>query len=230
MTKQFIVYLRVSTAKQGVDGNGIEAQRKACVDHLRGGDIVGEFTEVESGRKNRRPQLDAALAQCAKSGATLLVAKLDRLSRNVAFVSRLLDSGVEFVAADQPFANSLTIHLLAAFAQYEAEQAGIRTKAALAVVKARGTKLGNPNAAAAAVGARTAHSANALAYAKSVHPVIEKIQAGGAITLRDIASELNERKIETPARQAKIDKDKPVYGRAVWHPQQVKAVIDRIAA
>ena len=197
MTKQFIVYLRVSTAKQGVDGNGIEAQRKACVDHLRGGDIVGEFTEVESGRKNRRPQLDAALAQCAKSGATLLVAKLDRLSRNVAFVSRLLDSGVEFVAADQPFANSLTIHLLAA---------------------------------AAAVGARTAHSANALAYAKSVHPVIEKIQAGGAITLRDIASELNERKIETPARQAKIDKDKPVYGRAVWHPQQVKAVIDRIAA
>ena len=229
-TGKFVIYLRVSTAKQGAAGNGIDAQRQACFDHLNGGDwkVVGEFIEVESGRKNRRPQLEAALAQCVRDGATLLVAKLDRLSRNVSFVSRLLDSGVSFVAADMPMANNLTIHLIAAMAQHEAEQTSIRTKAALAVVKARGTKLGNPNAAEAAVDARAVRSANALFHAEKVFPVIEKIQSFGITTLRGIAAELTERKIETPARQAQIDKGKPPFGDPVWHPQQVKAIIDRV--
>ena len=227
---RFVIYLRVSTAKQGIDGNGIDAQRQACFDHLNGGKwkVVGEYSEVESGRKAKRPQLEAALAQCAKEGAVLLVAKLDRLARNVAFVSRLMESGVRFVAADMPMANNLTIHIIAAMAQFEAEQTSKRTIAALAAVKRRGKVLGSKNIGRVAEAGRAVRTARAQAYAENVYPVIERIRSFGIKTLRGIASELDERKIETPRRQAKKDAAVAVYGDPKWSPQQVKIVIDRI--
>ncbi len=227
---KYVIYLRVSTAKQGAEGNGIDAQHKACLDYLNGGGwkVVGEYVEVESGRKAKRPQLDAALAQCEKEGATLIVAKLDRLARNVAFVSRLLESKVRFVCADNPTANDLTIHIIAAMAQHEAEQISKRTKAALAVVKARGKKLGSKNIKGVAQKGRAARSAAALRHAESVYPVIERIRSFDITSFRAIAKELTERKIETPARQAKVDQGKAVYGDPVWHPQQVALIIKRI--
>jgi DNA invertase Pin-like site-specific DNA recombinase len=115
------------------------------LDFLNGGDwkLAEEFVEVESGKRNNRPQLAAALAACKRLKARLVVAKLDRLARNVAFISKLMESGVEFTAADMPFANKLTIHILAAVAEHEREAISVRTKAALAAAKARGVKLGN---------------------------------------------------------------------------------------
>jgi DNA invertase Pin-like site-specific DNA recombinase len=138
---KWVSYLRVSTDKQGESGLGIEAQRKAVETYLNGGSwtLAQEFVEVESGkRSNNRPQLAAALAACKKLKAKLVVAKLDRLARNVAFISKLMESGVEFVACDFPHANKLTIHILAAVAEHERELISSRTKAALAAAKERG--------------------------------------------------------------------------------------------
>jgi len=143
---KWVSYLRVSTDKQGASGLGLEAQRKAVADYLNGGkwSLAQEFIEIESGKRSDRPQLAAALAACKKLKAKLVVAKLDRLARNVAFTAKLMESGVEFVAADMPFANKLTIHILAAVAEHEREAISDRTKAALAAAKARGVKLGGP--------------------------------------------------------------------------------------
>src|SRR3954452_10651825 len=143
---KFISYLRVSTDKQGQSGLGIEAQRKAVEDYLNGGrwELLREYVEVESGKRSDRPQLLAALAHAKATGAKVVIAKLDRLARNVAFISNLMESGVEFVAADMPMANRLTVHVLAAVAEHEREMISQRTKAALAAAKARGVKLGNP--------------------------------------------------------------------------------------
>jgi DNA invertase Pin-like site-specific DNA recombinase len=140
---KWVCYLRVSTDRQGQSGLGLEAQRKAVLDFRNGGQwkLADEFVEVESGKRSDRPQLAAALA-CKRLKARLVVAKLDRLARNVAFISRLMERGVEFVAADMPFANKLTIHILAAVAEHEREAISARTKAALAAAKARGVKLG----------------------------------------------------------------------------------------
>jgi DNA invertase Pin-like site-specific DNA recombinase len=135
----------------------MDAQREAVARFISGrGTIAAEFTEVESGRKASRPQLNAAIAECRKRRAVLVIAKLDRLARNVAFVANLMDSDVEFIAVDMPQANRLTIHILAAVAEHEREMTSQRTKAALAQAKARGTKLGNPRAAEAAALARAA--------------------------------------------------------------------------
>jgi DNA invertase Pin-like site-specific DNA recombinase len=141
---KFIAYFRVSTDKQGKSGLGLEAQRKAVLDYLNGGrwTLVQEFVEVESGKHSDRQQLAAALAACKKHRAKLVIAKLDRLSRNLAFIAALMESGVEFVAVDNPHANKLTVHILAAVAEHEREMISERTKAALQAAKARGGRLG----------------------------------------------------------------------------------------
>lgn len=143
---KYISYLRVSTDRQGRSGLGLEAQRQAITDYLNGGhwELLKEFIEVESGKDSDRPQLKASMVACKRTGATLLIAKLDRLSRNVAFIANLMDSGVEFVACDFPTANRLTIHILAAMAEHEREMISKRTKEALKAAKARGVVLGNP--------------------------------------------------------------------------------------
>src|SRR5215813_3150856 len=148
---RFVAYYRVSTDKQGQSGLGLDAQRQAVMNYLNGGPwrLVDEFTEVESGKRNARPELQKALAACRKHKGKLIIAKLDRLSRNLAFIATLMDSNVEFIAADNPHANRLTVHILAAVAEHERAAISERTKAALAAAKRRGVKLGGPRLAAA---------------------------------------------------------------------------------
>ena len=140
----YVSYLRVSTQKQGYSGLGLEAQREIIQNHLYDITPISEFIEVESGRKSNRPKLKEALDLCRKTGATLIVAKLDRLARNVYFLSSLLESDVEIVFCDFPQANKMVLHILSAISQYEAELTASRTKSALQAKKARGCKLGNP--------------------------------------------------------------------------------------
>ena len=143
-TTCYVIYLRVSTQKQGHSGLGLEAQREIIQKHLYNTIPITEFIEIESGRKKDRPKLKEALDLCRKTGATLIVAKLDRLARNVCFLSSLLESDVEIVFCDFPQANKMVLHILSAISQYEAELTASRTKSALQAKKARGCKLGNP--------------------------------------------------------------------------------------
>lgn len=135
------VYLRVSTQRQGQSGLGLEAQRKA-IEHLLEGQPYEEFIEVESGKKTQRPKLDAAITYCKRNKGTLVIAKLDRLARNVHFISGLMESGIDFVAADMPSADRFMLHIYAAMAEEEGRRISERTKAALAAAKARGVELG----------------------------------------------------------------------------------------
>lgn len=142
---KYIAYYRVSTQKQGISGLGLEAQRSDVNKFLsRGGKLISEYQDIESGKKNDRPNLIRAIAECKKQGATLLIAKLDRLSRNASFILTLRDSKVDFVCCDMPDANSLTIGIMAILAQDERERTSQRTKAALAELRRRGVKLGSP--------------------------------------------------------------------------------------
>jgi DNA invertase Pin-like site-specific DNA recombinase len=194
---QLVAYYRVSTDRQGRSGLGLDAQRAAVAAYAAGrGDITAEFTEIESGRKIDRPQLAAALDLAAKRRAVLVIARLDRLARNVAFIAGLMDSRVEFVACDMPQASRLTLHILAAVAEHERELISQRTKAALAAAKARGIKLGNPDASAARIRAATANRAAADRFAGTVRPLIDSLQARG-LSLRAIARELDGRGIST---------------------------------
>ena len=143
-TTKYVAYLRVSTQKQGFSGLGLESQREIIQNYLYDITPISEFIEVESGRKSNRPKLKDALDLCRKTGATLIVAKLDRLARNVSFLSSLLENDVEIVFCDFPQANKMVLHILAAISQYEAELIATRTRQALAAKKARGSKLGNP--------------------------------------------------------------------------------------
>jgi DNA invertase Pin-like site-specific DNA recombinase len=205
MTGKFIAYYRVSTQKQGNSGLGLEAQRKAVTDYLNGGrwKLVAELTEVETGKRNDRPQLTRALALCRVHRATLIIAKLDRLARNVAFISNLMEAGVDFVCCDLPTANKLTIHVLAAVAEAEAEMISVRTKAALEAAKARGVVLGNPSHFTEEVAARgrklgrEAFQKQVAEFRNNMMPVIEDIKASGITTVRGIADELNRRRIPT---------------------------------
>jgi DNA invertase Pin-like site-specific DNA recombinase len=144
--KKIVSYIRVSTHRQGESGLGLEAQKVAVTEYvdLIDANLVAEFVEIESGRKSDkdRPQLAAALATCKQQKAILIVAKLDRLARNVHFISGLMESKVKFLALDMPEANELTLHLMAAFAEHESKRISERTKAALAIAKSRGKKLG----------------------------------------------------------------------------------------
>jgi DNA invertase Pin-like site-specific DNA recombinase len=194
---QLVAYYRVSTDRQGRSGLGLDAQRAAVAVYAAGrGEITAEFTEIESGRKIDRPQLAAALDLAAKRRAVLVIARLDRLARNVAFIAGLMDSRVEFVACDMPQASRLTLHILAAVAEHEREMISQRTKAALAAAKARGTKLGSPDAARARVLAGEKLRADAARFAAGVLPVIDSLKADG-LGLRAIARELDRRGVRT---------------------------------
>ena len=199
MNGKFVSYLRVSTQRQGKSGLGLEAQRDAVAGYLNGGSwsLVSEIVEIESGKRSDRPELAKALSLCRLHRATLLVAKLDRLARNVAFISALMEAGVKFVAVDLPQANELTVHIMASMAEYEAKAISQRTKAALAAAKARGTVLGGLRwdlTSVAAQGRKLAlqtRQENAAKYRADILPVIQDKQAKGAVTLRQIADSLN---------------------------------------
>ena len=191
----FIAYYRVSTDRQGASGLGLEAQRNAVQHYANAGQLAAEYTEVESGKKHtNRPQLLAALQECRRRKATLLIAKLDRLGRNVAFISALMDSGAEFVCCDNPHANRLMLHMLAAFAEHEAAAISQRTKAALTAAKTRGVKLGNPKPLAALDLARAVHVARRPA--PEVLNIMRGLEGQG-MSYRAIARELNRLNIRT---------------------------------
>lgn len=190
----FIAYYRVSTDRQGASGLGLEAQREAVARFTGTGALAAEYTEIESGKRHtNRPQLAAALTDCKKRKATLIIAKLDRLARNVHFISGLMESGVEFVAVDMPQANRLTVHIMAAFAEHEREMISQRTKAALAQAKRRGTVLGNPRLAEAR---EKAIAANRTPVRPETAAFIFKMRRGGA-SLRTITEQLNALNIRT---------------------------------
>ena len=192
---KYVAYYRVSTRRQGRSGLGLDAQR-AAVESFNGA-VLAEYKEIESGRRDARPELQKALAHCRSAKATLLIAKLDRLSRNVAFLSALMDSGAEIVAADMPDANRLTLHIMAARAEHESRMISERTKAAIAARAARGKPWnhGRPPAgnAKTAQAARDARAVRVDARRADLLPVIEEIRAGGVTSLRGIADELNRR-------------------------------------
>ncbi|MFG5121801.1 recombinase family protein [Methylorubrum sp. POS3] len=192
----FVSYYRVSTARQGASGLGLDAQRAAVIAYTHGSEIVAEFTEVESGKRADRPQLAAAIAYAKKHKAILVIAKLDRLARDVHVISGLMKSGVEFVATDLPMANKLTIHIMAAMAEHEAEMISERTKKALAAAKTRGTKLGGVRHDLA--NARSVQTEQAQMRRANVLPIVEQIRGAGVTTLNGIAGALNARGIKTP--------------------------------
>ena len=205
---KFVTYLRVSTARQGTSGLGLEAQRASVQAHLNGGNwkIVAEMVEVESGKRNDRPELTKAMRLCRLHGAPLLIAKLDRLSRNVAFLSNLMEAGVPFTAADMPEADKTQLQMMMVFAEHEARAISIRTKAALAAARARGKKLGGLRVSRdrfVAIGVEgrklssAARSQAASRRAEDLLPVIDDVRSGGAASLQQIAAELNQRGITT---------------------------------
>ena len=213
---KFVAYYRVSTDKQGKSGLGLDAQRAAVAQRLDGGSwkLVGEFTEVESGKRAKRPQLEGALAACKKQKAKLVVAKLDRLTRNVRFMLTLLDSGVEVLFCDMPdVTGAMGRFILTGMANVAELEAGLiseRTKAGLAIAKQRGVKLGVHGAKTLA----PKYKAEAKARAERLAPLIHELQLGG-YSMRRIAGELNKRKVETPRGGA-------------WHPQLVKRIVQRL--
>ncbi len=216
-----VAYYRVSTARQGKSGLGIEAQKAAIqrFAEAEGIEVLAEHVEVETGKGadalERRPELAAALAQARKAKCPVLVAKLDRLSRDVHFISGLMAHRVPFVVADLGAdADPFMLHLYAALAEKERALISARTKAALAAKKAQGVKLGNPRAAAAAVKAHAANRAGADQFASNVLPIVRDIQASGLTTLRDLAGALNARGIRTARGGA-------------WHSSTVRNVLMR---
>jgi DNA invertase Pin-like site-specific DNA recombinase len=228
MTAAIVGYQRVSTKGQGESGLGIEAQESAIQAYARqtGAKVVAMYTEVESGKLADRPELLKALAHARRSKATLVVAKLDRLARNVAFLSALMDSKVAFIACDNPHANRLTLHILAAVAEAEAKAISDRTKAALAAYKARGGKLGaelpqcrNLTAESRAKGIRMAGDASRQAATEAYSDLIPTVQAMKAegLTLRAIAERLN-------AEGHTTRRGKP------WNQVQVSRVLERAEA
>lgn len=200
--KLFVAYYRVSTKAQGVSGLGLEAQRDSVERYIGGvcGHLIGSFEEVESGKRVDRVNLHAALELCRTAKATLVIAKLDRLARNVSFISRLLDARVEFIAADMPSANRLTIHIVAAIAEYEREQISERVKAALKATIARGTPIGNPQARHVQPRAVAAAQRAADDYARRMAPIVTEHDPGGALPLARLAERLERLGYETPRR------------------------------
>jgi DNA invertase Pin-like site-specific DNA recombinase len=209
VASQFVAYYRVSTDRQGRSGLGLEAQQAAVRGYLSASAPIAEFTEIETGKRNDRPQLNEALALCRKRKARLVIAKLDRLSRNLAFIAALMDSGVEFVAVDNPHANRLTLHILAAVAEHERHLIADRTRAALRAAKARGIRLGQNGADRLA----PAYRAAAMERARQLAPVLAELKSAG-LSARRMAAELTARGVPTP-------------NGAKWHGQTVRRMIDR---
>jgi DNA invertase Pin-like site-specific DNA recombinase len=218
MTGKFVAYYRVSTTKQGINGLGMDAQRNAVMNYLNGGEwkLMAEFAEVESGKRKDRPELVKAIALCRKEGAILLIAKLDRLARNAAFLLNLRDSGVDFIATDMPHADKFTVGIMALVAEKERDLISQRTRDGLAAARRRGIKLGNPRPAQALRVAQIANLARADAYAESLLPVITEIRAAHVTALRGIAQCLNARGFKTPNGKA-------------FKAQSVKNLLERIA-
>lgn len=216
---KFIAYHRVSTQKQGASGLGLEAQQVAVAAYLNGGpwELVAEFQEVETGKGAdalaKRPQLRAALDACRKYSATLIIAKLDRLARNVHFISGLMVSKVKFVACDMPEANELTIHIMAAFAEHEAKRISQRTKDALAVAKSRGVVLGRSGPANLRPNVEERQRA-ANAFADRLRPTLCDMKARG-LSQRGMVAELNSIGVPTP-------------NGSTWHLAQVQRVLRKL--
>lgn len=213
--QSWVCYYRVSTQRQGASGLGLEAQQLAVERFIRerGGRIVSVFTETESGKTVRnRPQLLAALAACRSKRATLVIAKLDRLARNVHFISGLLETGVDFVAVDQPTKDRFLLHLQAAFAEEEGRRISMRTKEALAAAKRRGVVIGATGRILAAK-----HKAAAMKKASSYRDVIAELRSSGITQVRSIMGELNRRGILSP-------------GGGRWHLVTTHKTLKRLAA
>lgn len=211
---KYIAYFRVSTERQGQSGLGLEAQQAAVKQYADA--IIHSFTEIESGKHDDRPQLQAAIAMCKRSGAALLIAKIDRLSRQAAFLLTLRDSGVQIVAADMPHAGTLEFGIRAVVAQHEREEISRRTKAALQAAKARGVRLGCPNPSIGSAIGVAAIQARADAFAERLAPVIADIKRAGCSTLREIAAALQARGVATPR------------GGATWSPSQVSNLLAKL--
>lgn len=210
-----VPYYRVSTEKQGQSGLGLEAQQKAVREYAQryNLELMKEHTEVETGKQNKRPVLKKALKLCEQQKATLLIAKLDRLGRNALFIGTLMESKVEFVAVDNPEANTFILHIMAAFAQYEGEQISQRTKLALAAAKSRGVKLGKYGKYVLS----EVNKQNAIEFARRMMPIVDSLKQEGFITVRALSDVMNKRKI------------KPYSGgKAKWHPCSTHTLLKRI--
>ena len=219
---KFISYLRVSTTKQGREGLGVEAQRTAVASYLNGGrwTLVAEFVEVESGKRDDRPQLAAAMALCRVHGATLVIAKLDRLSRDAAFLMGLQKAGVRFVAADMPEANETMVGFMALMAQAERKAISTRTKAALVEAKKRGKVMGGfrgyvPTEADRQASAAT-RQASAAARGADLAPILADMRAKGVTSLAGLAKALTEAGIPT------------ARGASTWSPMQVSRLLSTV--
>ena len=209
--QNFVAYYRVSTARQGLSGLGLEAQRQAVVSYVGASPLLAEFQEIETGKNDTRPQLAAALEFCRKHRATLVIAKLDRLSRDVHFISGLMKSGVEFIVADMPTATPVMLHIHAAIAEHERGAISQRTKAALQAAKARGTRLGNPRWQDSIERARAARNP-APVPPQIVATIAEQRDQG--LPLRKIAENLNALGVRTPKGNT-------------WHPQTISDILTR---
>ena len=227
-TGKQILYYRVSTLEQKASGLGLDAQRESVKNFLNGGDfeVIDEFVEVESGRKSdrERPELAKALRLARIHNARLVVSKLDRLSRSVSFISKLMESNVEFVAVDMPEMNPFTVHILAAVAEHERKLISQRTKDGLKQARLRGVKLGSPenNLTPDAILkgqriARTVNTNKANQRALDLLEIVEDIKSSGIITHKGIANELTLRNIPTPRN------------KSIWQSIQVKRLFDRVA-
>lgn len=208
---KFISYLRVSTDRQGRSGLGLEAQRQAVAAYLNGGswELLAEHVEVESGKRRSRPVLAEALAACKKHKATLVIARLDRLSRNLHFTSGLMESGVEFVACDMPTANRLTVQIMSAIAEEEGRRISERTRAALQAAKARGKALGTHGRIQG-----QQNREGALQHVRRIAPVVQELRVS-ARTVRELTTALNQAAVPTPAG-----------GR--WHLASVHRLLQRL--
>jgi len=221
--KRYIAYYRVSTKRQGESGLGLQAQRAAVACFIGPAELIAEHEEVESGGKADRPALEAALRDCRIHRATLVIAKLDRLARSVAFISRLQEAGVDFVAVDLPHANTFTVQIMAAVAEHERRLIAERTRAALQAAKARGVRLGGrrsnhrieDHAERGRSRSAEVRAAKAAALASDRIEIVRAIRAEGVTSLQGIARELNRRSIPAPRGGA-------------WSAGQVRRVVSRV--